>query len=364
LKILHTESSLGWGGQEIRILTEAQALAKRGHEVILGSPTSARIYQAAPKYGLATRAIPMEKKRIGGLMAARALLRSERFDVVNTHSSTDAWLFALAAASMGDSAPPIVRTRHISSAIPANRASRWLYAKSSAHIATTGEALRLQVIEQTGAFPERVTNVPTGIDLTRYAKRDKAAARAATGLPADAFVFGVVATLRGWKGHQYLLDAFAPLASDSTRLVIVGDGPQRENLGNRVAELGLQDRVTFAGNRDDVEQWLASFDVFCLPSYANEGVPQALMQAMAAGLPVVTTPVGAIGEIVSDGETGLMVNPKDADSLRAAMQRIQSDDALRAMLAQQGWERAQERFGTERMADRMEAIFKSVVKRP
>jgi glycosyltransferase involved in cell wall biosynthesis len=365
MKILHTESSLGWGGQEIRVLTEARALAQRGHEVILASPTSAGIYKAAPKYDLPTRAVAMEKKRIPGLLAARALLKSEHFDVINTHSSTDAWLFALACATLGSKAPPIVRTRHISSNIPSNLGSRWLYAKSTAHIATTGEALRLQVIEQTGADPARVTNVPTGIDLQRYCRRDQAQARQATGIAQaiapDAFIVGIVATLRGWKGHRYLLEAFAKIDDPTMSVVIVGDGPQRDNLGALVIELGIQDRVIFPGNRDDVEQWLACFDVFVLPSYANEGVPQALMQAMAAGLPVITTPVGAIGEIVTDGEQGLMIKPQDSDTLRAAILRMRQDAALRERLANASWSRAQERFGVDVMADKMEAIFKKVV---
>ena len=102
------------------------------------------------------------------------------------------------------------------------------------------------------------------------------------------------------------------------QLVIVGDGPQRGALEAQVAALQLHGRVRFTGNLKDVAPWLQAFDIFALPSYANEGVPQAIMQAMACGLPVVSTPVGSIGEIVSHEETGLLVAPHDATSLRGS----------------------------------------------
>ncbi len=361
LSILHTESSLGWGGQEIRVLTEAAALAKRGHRVVLAAPESAQIFKAAPRYGLPVQVIPMEKKRIGGLLAAKRFIQSESFDVINTHSSTDAWLFALACSLIGKSAPPIVRTRHISSPIPDNFASRWLYAKSTAHIATTGEALREQVISSMRVAPERVSNVPTGIDLERFCRRDKVQARAAVGLPSEATIIGIVATLRGWKGHRYLLDAVASLTRPDIHLVIVGDGPQREALETQVVELKLQHAVTFTGNRDDVQLWMSSFDLFCLPSYANEGVPQALMQAMACGLPVITTPVGAIGEIVKHQQTGIMIEPQNSTALAAAIITLLTSEEIRSTISNGAFDFAQSRFGVHVMADRMEKIFNSVV---
>jgi glycosyltransferase involved in cell wall biosynthesis len=204
-----------------------------------------------------------------------------------------------------------------------------------------------------------VVSIPTGIDLSTYCPGDRMLARMALGLPTDAFLIGIVATLRSWKGHRYLLEAFAGLGDRQSRLAIVGDGPQREALGKQVRDAGLQSRVTFAGNRDDVVPWLQAFDVFCLPSYANEGVPQALMQAMATGLPVVTTAVGSIGEIVSDGDTGLVIAPQDAAALRIALERLQAEPALRAALSREAHRSAHEKFGEERMVERMEQVFRS-----
>jgi glycosyltransferase involved in cell wall biosynthesis len=354
LHILHTEASLGWGGQEIRILTEAEGMIARGHQVTLIAPADANIRRESEARGIPTLALPIGKKRLSGLFALRHWLKMNRCDVVNTHSSTDTWLTALACATLGNP-PPLVRTRHISAPVPDNFSSRWLYNTATRFIATTGEKLREQMMREVHVPAERVQSVPTGIDLARFKPGDRAARRAELGLPVDAFIVGIVATLRSWKGHRYLLEAVQPLGD--IHLVIAGDGPQRAALEAQVESLGLKDRVRFAGNQKDVPPWLQSFDLFVLPSYANEGVPQALMQAMACGLPVISTPVGSIDEIVTDGETGLMVAPQDVITLRAAIERLQADAALRSTLGAAALSRAQERFSAELMVTRMERIF-------
>jgi glycosyltransferase involved in cell wall biosynthesis len=355
VRILHTEASLGWGGQEIRVLTEARGVIRAGHEVLLAAPAEARIAQEAPRFGVPVRALPIGRKRPGGVVALRSLLGD--FDVVNTHSSTDTWLVALACATLSG-APPLVRTRHISAPMPRNAATRWLYTRATDRIVTTGERLRTQVIDETGVDAARVVSIPTGIDLERFRPGDQAAARSALGLPGDGPIVGIVATLRSWKGHRFLLDALAAMARKDVRLVVVGDGPQRAALEQRAAQPDLVGRVTFAGNRDDVERWMQAFDLFCLPSYANEGVPQALMQAMACGLAVLSTPVGSIDEIVTDGTSGVLVPPSDARALQAAIERLLGDEAARRELGRQAQATARERFGESLMVERMLAVFR------
>jgi glycosyltransferase involved in cell wall biosynthesis len=346
LRILHTESSLGWGGQEIRVLTEARGVAARGHRVAIAAPPESRIFAAAPDYGIEAVAVPIARKSVLGLYGMLALLRDRPFDVINTHSSTDSWLAAIATCLLRRP-PPIVRTRHISAPVPRNFATRWLYRDGARRVVTTGERLRLQVIEETGVAPRHVISIPTGIDLERFRP----------GLPPGGPVVGIVATLRSWKGHRHLFEAFAGLADKDARLAVVGDGPQRDPLGMLAAELAIEDRVLFAGNRKDVAPWLRAFDVFCLPSYANEGVPQALMQAMACGLPVLTTPVGSIGEIVQDGETGVLVPPADVPALGAALASLLADPARRERLGDRAREAALQRFGEDRMVERMIEVF-------
>ncbi len=356
LRILHTESSLGWGGQEIRVLTEARGVSRLGHEVLVAAPSEARIFVEAARFGVEALALPIARKGPRGIAALRSLLARRAFDVVNTHSSTDSWLAALAAATLARAAP-LVRTRHISAPLPRNAATRWLYARA-ARVVTTGERLREQLLVEAGVDPARIVSIPTGIDLERYRPGERERARAELGLPRDAKIVGIVATLRSWKGHGHLLEAFAALARRDARLAIVGDGPQREALERRAADLGISASVTFAGNQADVVPWLQALDLFCLPSYANEGVPQALMQAMACALPVVTTSVGSIDEIVADGVEGVIVPPSDPPRLRAALASLLDDDTRRRSLGERGLARARERFGEARMVEAMLKVFR------
>ena len=364
LAIAHTEASNGWGGQEIRILSEAAALRARGHDVHVYASPGARIVEEAPRFGVPVTALPIGRKRPAGLVALARSLARRPVDVVNAHSSTDAWLAALACRALvfaGREAPVLVRTRHVSVPVPNNAATRWLYRTATARVVTTGERLREQLIRDNRLDPARVVSVPTGVDPGRFGAVAKPAARARLGLPAGAPLVGIVATLRSWKGHRFLVDALGRLARRDTLLAIVGDGPQRAALAAQVAALGLSARVVFAGQQDDVAPWLAALDVFALPSYANEGVPQALLQAMFARVPVVTTDAGAIPEIARDGDTATIVPREDPGALAAAIDALLDDPARARAQAERAHAFVAQRYALDVMLDRMEAVFRRAV---
>jgi len=360
MKIVHTESSLCWGGQEIRVLSEAQGLTKRGHDVQLLCPPEARIFAEAPQWGLKATALPIGFKRCEAFFALRRWMKDHACDVFSTHSSTDAWMTALALASLGRPAP-MVRTRHISAPVSRDPLSRWLYASATAHIVTTGEALKKELVERNGFDAAKIESVPTGIDAARFRPGAKLAARHALGLPGNKTLVGIVATLRSWKGHRYLLQAVAGLP---VHLVIVGDGPQSEALQTLTREKNLAAQVSFAGNQKDVLPWMQALDVFALPSYANEGVPQALIQAMLVGLPCVTTHVGSIAELAIPESTALVVPAEDAGALRAALERLIADPALAGRLGEAARKHCAERYSYEVMLDRMEAVYRRVAAKP
>lgn len=364
MKILHTEASAGWGGQELRILSEMQGLRARGHQLELAAPADARIHQQAAALGFRVHDVPIARKTLRGLLAMRWLLRREHFDVVNTHSSTDSWLVALSNAMPGR-AVPLVRTRHISAPVSGNAATRWLYNRASAALVTTGEKLREELIQVNGFTDVPIRSVPTGIDPARFTPGEPAAVRVALGL-APVFTIGIVATLRSWKGHRFLVDAFAQLRAQGrdVRLLIVGDGPARPPVEAQVQAAGLAPHVHFTGHDARPERWFQAMDLFALPSYANEGVPQALMQAMMVGLPCVTTLVGAIGEIASDGETALIVPPQDPGALAAALGRLMDDAALREHLGRNARAFALAHCTLEAMCDAMEEVFEAAIRHP
>lgn len=357
LSIVHTEASLGWGGQEIRILSESQGLIRRGHDVKLICPPEARIHAEAPSWGVPVVPLPIGRKRPVGVKVLYEWLKRNRCDLVATHSSTDAWLAALALLAMGRPIPT-VRTRHISAPVPTNAPTRWLYTRATARIVTTGEALKKELVERNGFPAQRIDSVPTGIDAARFRPGDAAAARAALNLPRERKLVGIVATLRSWKGHRFLIEA---LPQDA-HLVIVGDGPMRGVLEELVDKNQLRPRVIFAGNQTDVVPWLQALDVFVLPSYANEGVPQALVQAMLAGLPCVTTGVGGIPEIAIHEKTALVVPAENSKTLGSEIQRLLANPDLARRLGDEARRHCAANFSYQGMLDKMERIYFQVLR--
>ncbi len=363
LSILHTENSTGWGGQEIRILTEARGMLDRGHRVMLLTPAKAEILPAAQRMGIPITALDIEKKRVGPLLKLRTWLKQHAhdYDVINTHSSTDSWLAGVACATLKN-APPIVRTRHVSTPINNHASTRWLYTKATTHIVTTGEALRHQLHRENGYALHKMTSIRTGIDLGKFLPLDKATMRNELKLE-DRPTLGVLATLRDWKGHRDLLDAWVLLRTQfpEWRLIFIGDGPEFERLKARIGELSLGDSLRMVGNQERVTEWLATLDILTLPSYGAEGVPQGIMQGMACGLPVVSTTVGAINEAVQEDLTGHMVPPRDPRALATALSTLMGDADKRARMGEAGLDYARNNFGIDIMLDKMEAVFRQAI---
>jgi glycosyltransferase involved in cell wall biosynthesis len=256
-----------------------------------------------------------------------------------------------------------VRTRHISAPVPRNRATHWLYDQACTALVTTGEKLRQELMVRNGFTRVPIRSVPTGVDPARFEPADPVRARAALGI-APMTTVGILATLRSWKGHRFLIEALAALRARGrqVQLLVVGDGPQREALVEQAGKAGLADAVRFVGHDPQPERWLGAMDLFVLPSYANEGVPQALMQAMMSGLPCVTTDVGAIGEIARDGETAVLVPPQDSAALADALGRLIDDPALRQRLGQQARAFALHHCTLSAMCDAMEQVFQGALR--
>lgn len=361
LTILHTESSLGWGGQEIRILTEALGMMQRGYQVTLLCPPQATIFKAAQERGLPVEALPIARKNLTGLIALRNRLATTNADVIITHSSTDSWLTALASLLVRHP-PPMVRLRHISAAVANNFPTRWLYGTASRMVITTGEGIRTRLIEINGIPPKQIISIPTGIDLEQFCPQDQTAARILTGLPESVPIIGIVATLRSWKGHLDLLEAFATLQNQEALLVIIGDGPQREVLAQRIIELAIPaNRVRMTHHQENIPTWLNALDLFVLPSYANEGVPQALMQAMACGLAVISTPIGGIPEMIQPDITGILTPPRQIAALRQAMDTLLANPQQRRQLGEAARRKAKTSCSMSTMLERMDTVLRTVI---
>ncbi len=360
--ILHTESSLGWGGQERRILAEAVAMQQRGHRLLLACDPRGELYRRARARGF--NPFPLACggwRNLAAWRRLRRLLRKHQVDILNTHSSLDSWIGALAWRSLRKR-PHLVRTRHLSTRVNDNLPTRWLYRAPGA-IITTGEVTRDLLSRHLGVPEARLFSIPTGVSLEDFTPRDKdPELLARLQIPAEAFVFGTVAVLRSWKGHLYLLEALKELirVGEPAFLLLVGEGPYRVVIEEKVRDLGLESRVRLVGYQDDVAPWFALMDAVVLASYANEGVPQALLQAMAMAKALVGAAVGGIPEVVIEDETGHLVPPRDAAALARALRLLLEDAGHRRELGRRGREFVAARFAIEQMAAEVEAVYEGL----
>lgn len=267
MRILHTESSQGWGGQEIRVLRESQKLAERGHEVFLLCNPESSIACHASGYApsISTVSVGLRKKRLPELLNVRRALLKLCPDIVVCHSSTDHWLVALARLTTARGVA-LARARHISTAIGTDTLTRWLYSRGCELILTTGAGIRESMIVAGFGSSEKIHSIPTGVREATFGMLSRRDARKLLSLPVDKVFVGIVATLRSWKGHDDLIEAFSEMRA-GTELLIVGDGPRYQALTELVNRLGLVDRVHFVGRQETVASWLSALDVYVQPSY-------------------------------------------------------------------------------------------------
>ena len=296
-------------------------MSRRGHTIILALDPRGQLSQRSRQAGFTVVPIPFGGRyTIAAVLALRRLLRRQSVDILNTHSSLDSWA-GLWAVLGRRSRTKLIRTRHLSTLIKSSWPTRHLYQSPDA-IITTGQAIKDLIIARAQVSADKIFSIPTGVPLDRFYPRppgDRTAYLPAW--PRDCCLIGSVAILRSWKGHVYLVEALAKVlqAGAKARLVLVGDGPYRVVIAAKVAELNLADTVFFADYQDNIPDWLALLDLVVLASYANEGVPQSLLQAMAMARPVIGTTCGGIPEIIRHGANGLLVSPKDSDSLADAL---------------------------------------------
>lgn len=361
--IVHTESSHGWGGQEIRVLTESRELITRGHRVLVLADADSLIAQRAALYGVPVEHLRLKRKRPTEIRAMFSAVNRLRPDVISTHSSTDHWVAAVARI-FSMHRPAIVRTRHVSAPVARNISTRWLYRFGCEAIATTGESIRKHLIHDGLVAIDKVFSVPTGIDLGFFQSQGRSAARqriaAQVGIDPSATLFGNIATLRSWKGQHDLIAAFAGIASSipTAQLLIVGDGPQAQSLRDLTKSMGMQDKVFFAGHQQDVRDYFDALDVFVFPSYANEGVPQAILQAMAYGLHIITTRAGSIEEAFAGYPAVTVVKERAPDALAMAMREIVERSSGKTIKRVGLYPEVRTRIDLTGMADKMLEIYR------
>ncbi|MHB8715401.1 MAG: glycosyltransferase family 4 protein [Sulfuricaulis sp.] len=360
MRILHTEWSDGWGGQERRVVSEMAGLLQRGHHMVLVTRAACRIAQHASDRGIPLLLMDIKRKfDVRAILKLSRFLRQEHIQVVNTHSGIDSWIGGLAAKLAGT--PVLVRTRHINLPLKRNWLNFVHHLPDS--IVTCGEDMRRQLIDRHGFPAKQLVNIPTGIDFTRCQPvKSRADARRGLGLAVNAYVVLMVGIIRGVKRHEVALRAFHELLSSraEAELLLAGEGPMQPEIQRQAAELGIVDKVHFLGHRQDVPDLMIAADLLLLTS-RSEGVPQAVTQALGLGLPVVATAVGGVPELVIHEKTGLLVAPENPMAVAAAMRRLANNPLFAAQLGAAGRRHVLSQFGLNVMLDNTERLFEALL---
>lgn len=358
--ILHTESSDGWGGQEVRILLEATEFIRRGHRVLIVCPPSSGLARHAREAGVPVVVMRM-RHSLDAAAAGRLirLIRQRDVELVITHSSRDSWIASFAARAAR--VRGLVRTRHLS--VPISRSPLNVIYRIPDAIVTTAECIRARMVQWNGMRGERIVSIPTGVRLELFDPAVQADdLRQELGIPEGVPVVTKIGVLRSWKRHEVFLEGARRLLREfpEARFLVVGEGPRLDHVRALVRELGLGGAVLMTGYRADIPRILAISDLSVLTSSGNEGVPQAMVQSLAMEVPVVATDAGGVSEVVRDGITGLLVPPNDPEALADRMALLLSNREYGRSLARSGRKLVEAEFGLERMIDRLEELYGSL----
>jgi glycosyltransferase involved in cell wall biosynthesis len=364
LRVLHVIANRWWTGSADPALDLARALRARGHSAwfacVRGDVLETHVRAAGVPLveGLSLERTARPWRLVSQIGRIRRALRELEIDVVHAHQTHDHWLAALGRRG---TAARLVRTVHHRRAAHSGPAARWLLRQTDALIAVSeGIAERLRAV---GAPAARVTVVPGAVDVERFAPDASGeAVRAELGL-GDAPVAGCVARMVPGRGHDVLLRAAARLRDrlPEARLVLVGRGEERPSLERLVRELRLGATVVFAGYRGaDLPAVLAALDCLVLLGMGSEESCRAVLEAMAVGRPVVAAPVGAVPEIVIDGETGWLVEPAPG-AVAACLEAALRDRGRSRQLGEAGRRRVEALFTPSRRAALVEAVYAGVL---
>jgi glycosyltransferase involved in cell wall biosynthesis len=368
LRIVLSIGSLQVGGTESQLVKLAGRLTARGHDVHVVAVRCGGPYERELRaLGVPARVFSYNGLRLrdrAGRRSARTLvaevrellalwrhLRALRPDVCHgflftcyTHVLPLAWAAGVPVRVNGRrGASPPTPTGVVRAVLD------FAGHRATSGYVTNSRALAAELVRREGVPARRVEVIPNGVELPE--RTADPSRRPARGI--------VVANLLAYKGHADLVEALALLATPPP-VDLVGDGPERERLTALVRARGLEDVVGFAGPVPDARPLLADHQFAVLPSH-GEGLPNAVLEAMAAGLPVVATSVGGVPDVVTDGVTGILVPPHDPPALAAAIERLAADPGLRARMGAAA-RRAAARLTVEDCAARHEVVYRMLLR--
>lgn len=359
MKILQVASGLtGWGGIESHVVNLSDELRKRGHDVTIACQPGKYVEGEAQKRNLPTVALTCRKKHDWSSARSFAdVYKRERYDVVHVHGGADHVVPPFVARRCG--VPVVLMTRHTPK--PLNAISRYLYGSVCYHhIIAIADYVR-GVLMESGIPAEKTTTIHHGTDTELFAPSAVTVPveeyRATYSIPNDGrLVIGFAGRFVPEKGGDVLLGALAK--QPELVGVFFGDGARKDEWQTFARELGIADRLVWAGFQEQIGNALNAVDIFVLPSVWAEPCAAVVQQAMALDKPVIGTNIGGTPEMIAEGETGLLVPPGNPDALADALSRLASlSESERLAMGKRGRERVLARFSLAHMAQEVEALY-------
>jgi|SRR5579863_217074 len=368
-KVFYLLDSLNVGGTETQAVELALRLDPSKYEVTLGclrargpllerlQGSSVTVVEFYPQGGLDS------VRGVYQLLRLAAFLRRGRFAIVHTH---DMWsnLMGVPAAYLARVSVIISSRRDLSHFDWYKRKGAWMrrIQNLSEAVLTNADAIRTGLIADDHFAPAKVRVVHNGVDLERFCRKPGLRSQLFPGTEQNQLAVLVGNMHSDVKGHPWLIAAAPAIVREfpGVRFVFAGDGEQRKAFEQQAARLGLETNFLFLGRRNDIPEVLACCDIAMLPSRA-EGLPNAVLEYLAAGLPVVASKVGGNVEIVRDGTTGLLVPPEDSDALAAALLRLLRDPELARKLAQEGHRFVEQNFSFERLIADVDGLYSELL---
>ena len=354
---LHIDTALGWrGGQSLVLHTVLGLRALGQRAALVAHPDGDLLRRLREGHDL----VPLAPRGEVDLSAAWRLSRVLKQLAPNIVHAYDPHAVAMASTALSIAAPspkpPLVTSVRTATHLAHNSFARWKYSQIDCFVANS-TFVRDRLIAD-GVPPEKTTIVNQGVDVERIVQMSAPSVHAAFYLPTHAPVVGNVAALSPDKGHHHLIDAAQVVVREvpDARFVIVGDGELRESLEKHVRDRHLERHVFLAGFRADALDLTKAFDVFAASPIAG-GLCTALIEAMAASKSAVATAVGAIPEVIVDGETGFLVTPRDHATMATKLILLLKDSALRDRMGAAALARARARFAVGRMVKETAAVY-------
>ena len=360
----HVDTERGWRGGEQQVAYLLDGLVARGHRAVAAVQPDGEAFRRLSARGHEVHGVTMR-----GEIDPVAILRLARHvgnvrpDVVHLHTSHAHTLGAVAAKLAGR--PAVVVSRRVDFSIFRHSflgLNAVKYRAGIDRIVCVSEAVR-DVLRRDGLEDARLRVVRSAVDPDRIRRAPPVEVRALLEVPPSARIVLAVGALVPHKGHRHLVEACPKLvaAVPDVHVVIAGEGPLRSSLEELARALWVAPRVHLVGRVDGVEGWLPSADVFCMPS-VEEGLGTSVLDAMAAGVPVVGTRAGGIPEMVRDGVEGLLVAPADPEALAAALLRLLLAPAARARTGAAPVRRVDDAFRVDRMVSETLAVYEDVIR--